>query len=295
MKPPNFDHLSTLIAVAESKNFQEAAEKLSISQPAVSFKLKELGSQMPLPIFQLVGKRKVLTRYGRSLYEIAKRQIGTIEKCIEDLERLYSSAENLTLRIAGRTEILDFIAPLLDFSGRIELNATDSQTAVSKLMSRDVDMAISYKLPDSTEVVAKRLFQSAAVFVIHEKFLGKRKLSLDLVKDNNFLRSNPCILYQNDGRILKDWLRHFDIFERELRIRYVAEDWRTVEQLVSKEEGFAIMPDYIKSSSNQVKRIELPSIILPKFTFYGIYQIGLKKIEAFKEVLEFKRIKSQSL
>ena len=64
---------NVLIAVSESRNFRAAAEKLRISQPAVSFKLKELERHLPLPLFQLEGRRKVLTHFGRALSEVAKR------------------------------------------------------------------------------------------------------------------------------------------------------------------------------------------------------------------------------
>src|ERR1035437_8708339 len=99
MKHAPFELLRVLIAVGESRNFREAAEKLQISQPAVSLKLKELEAHQPLPIFSLEGKRKVLTHYGRSLYELAKSGAVGLEREIEGLHRVYSSEELLTIRI----------------------------------------------------------------------------------------------------------------------------------------------------------------------------------------------------
>src|ERR1700750_444160 len=102
MKTPSFDLLKVLITVAESRNFREAAETLQISQPGVSLKLKDLEAGQPLPIFTLEVKRKVLTHYGRALYELAKEGATTLERRIENLHRVYASPDLLTARIGGR-------------------------------------------------------------------------------------------------------------------------------------------------------------------------------------------------
>ncbi|MGZ3705177.1 MAG: LysR family transcriptional regulator, partial [Bdellovibrionota bacterium] len=94
--------LKTLISVAESKSFQDAAKRLGISQPAVSFQLRQLEACVPMPLFYLSGKRKVLTHYGQALYETAKRQIDALGKSLEDLDRHYADPAKMTLRIGGR-------------------------------------------------------------------------------------------------------------------------------------------------------------------------------------------------
>lgn len=273
--------------MAESKNFNEAAAKLQISQPAVSFKLRELESQLPLPVFQLEGKRKVLTHYGRALYEVALKQAKGIEKSIEDLHRLYAQPESLTLRIGGRAEVLESIAPTLDFAGKIELVDLNSQEAVEKLQTHEIDIAISYKKPDSAEIIAKKIFQSSSCFVVHEKFLKKKKLGLELARDTKFLTETPCILYLRDGHVLADWMKHVKIPFESLQVRFVAEDWRTVQNLVDQGMGYALVPEYIKSFSKDVHRLELPTQVMPSYVFYALYEKGLKKIEPFKKVLEF--------
>ena len=287
MKRFNFDLLETLMAVAESANFNEAASKLGISQPAVSFKIKELESQAPLPLFHLEGRRKVLTHYGRALYETSKQGVRSIDQSIEDLNRRYASPALLTLRVGGRTEVLEFVAPLLRFEGKIEMVGMDSTLAVKKLLAHEIDVAVSYLQPDSAEIAAKKLFHSSTYFVAHEKILNKKKLTLSLVKDREFLLSRPCIVYRSDGHTLVEWLAHTGISFSDLKVSYVAEDWRTVQSFVDRGLGYAIVPVYVKSSSDQVERLELPSQMTKQFTFYALYEKSLKKIDAFKKFLEF--------
>jgi DNA-binding transcriptional LysR family regulator len=288
MKNPPFELFRVVMAVAESKNFSEAAQKLGITQPSVSMKLRELERQLPLPLFQLEGKRKVLTHYGRALYEIAKSQNGQLEERIERLHRTYASAENLTIRIAGRNEVLDYLAPHLNFDGKIELINCSSRQALNKLMSHETDVAIGYHLPDSTEIVAKKIFQSKSYFAIHDRLLGRRKLSLDLVNNFDFLKNTPCAIYHREGHMLGIWLQHLELPLAHLNIKFVTEDWRTVQKLVEAGLGYALVPEYVRVQSRDVQYLEMPSNVLPTYTYFALFEKGLKQIKPFREILEFR-------
>jgi hypothetical protein len=51
--------------------------------------------------------------------------------------------------------------------------------------------------------------------------------------------------------------------------------------------GYALVPEYIQSSSAAVKHIEMPTRVLPAYTFYAVFEKGLKQIKAFKTFLDF--------
>lgn len=282
---PKNELLMVLIAVAESKNFYEAADKLHITQSSVSLKMKELESLVPLPVFQLEGKKKVLTHFGRNLFHLAKEQNFMLEQKIEDLYRHYSSAEKLTLRVGSRLEILKYISLNLNFPGKIEMINLSSADTVNKLLAHEIDIGITYLRPDSTEVVAKKIFTSSCHFIIHKKLLGKRKLNLKLIKDLDFLADKPCIVYDKNGPMLKSWLNFIGQKYEDLKLTYSVEDWGVVQFLVESEKGYALVPSYVINSSSDVVSIELPSEIMPSFTYYALYEKGLTKIESFKKAL----------
>ncbi len=290
MKTPAFDLLRVLITVAESRNFQEAADTLQISQPGVSLKLKELELLQPLPLFSYEGRRKVLTHYGRSLYELAKDGATTLERRIENLHRVYSSADLLTVRIGGRNEVLEHISPYLDFEGKIEYVGVSSKEAIDRLLRHEVDIAITYIKPDSTELQAKRLFGSKTHFCVHEKFLNGKKLSLNLMENQEFLLKTPCISYLRDGHLISDWVRHAKLNFTDLNVKHVAEDWRTIKHLVEQGAGYAILPTYINLNGPQVHCLEVPEKILSRLDFFAIFESGLKKIEAFRKLLSFSKL-----
>ena len=293
MNIASFDLLRVLIAVAESKNFREAAEKLKISQPAVSVKLKELETQHPLPLFNIEGKRKVLTHYGRALYEASKDGASALDRKIESLHRIYSAANLRTIRIGGRNKILEYVAPLLEFAGRIEFLNLSSKDAVDKLRSHEIDIAISYLRPDSADLQAKKLFASKAYFSVHEKFLTKRKLNRELIKDQEFLLGTPCVSYLRDGHLISDWAKHAGVSFADLNVRMITEDWGTVQSLIDQGIGYGILPSYVQSHSPHVHRIELPDNVIRSMDFFAIFESNLRKVQAFQPILAFARFRQK--
>lgn len=289
----DFELLRVLIAVAESKNFYEAARVLGISQPAVSMKVKRLEEHCPIPAFSIRGKKKVLTRYGQELYEVSKRQIESCGKGIESLNRRYLSADKLVLRVGCRNEIFEAVAAKLLFEGRVELHSMSSHEAVLALQSHDIDLAISYERLNLAEVWSKRVLTSAAHLVVHSKWLKGRRLDLKTASDPGFLGHTPSVIYQADGHLMRDWLKSLNFDFARLQIAAVAQDWRVIQALIDGGHGYGIVPSYVRSHSPDVLRVELPKSVIPHFVFYGTFYRDLKNIPAFSQLL--KRLDAKSL
>jgi DNA-binding transcriptional LysR family regulator len=287
METPRFELLEILVAAAESKNLYEAAGLVKLSQPAVSMKLKELEEQTPLPVFSIEGRRKVLTHYGRSLYEIAKNQVVRLAREYEELNRLYAEAKNLTLKVGCRRAVFECVAHKLKFDGRMEFVDLSGHNSVLKLLDRSIDIAISYERPDSAEIIGKKLFDSGCNFNVHKRWLHKKKLDLELVRSYDFLRSAPSLLYQAGGHLLRDWLEHIKMDFSNLQVAFVADDWQVIQRMVDHGAGYAIVPSYVIPQSLEVETIEIPASVLPKYHYYALFRKDLKRIQAFRKLLEF--------
>ncbi len=96
------------------------------------------------------------------------------------------------------------------------------------------------------------------------------------------------------GHLIADWVQNNKVAFEELEVRFIAEDWRTVESLIEKGIGFGIIPSYIQSHSPFVERIELPESVLKPLSFYAMFETSLKKIEAFRKLLTFSKFKGLS-
>jgi len=61
----NFNHLRYFWAVAHEGSLTRTAERLNLSQSALSVQIQKLGRQIGHPLFDRVGKRLVLTEAGK--------------------------------------------------------------------------------------------------------------------------------------------------------------------------------------------------------------------------------------
>ncbi len=125
--------LRTFVAVAEEGHLTRAAERLFISQPAVSAHIKALEEELGVALFTRTARGMVLTREGAALKpqaEAALRSVGEI------LNQARGLRENLTgsLKIALNTDaellrVRRFMEILCGAHPKIEVHLPQSMTS----------------------------------------------------------------------------------------------------------------------------------------------------------------------
>lgn len=141
-------NLQTFIAAAELESFSLAAERLYLTQPAVSKRIATLEGELNAALFDRIGRRVSLTEAGRELLPRAK----AILRDIEDSRRLIS---NLTGSVAGRLSIgtshhigLHRLPPVLrQFTKAypevaLDLQFMDSEAACRAVQTGDLELGI---------------------------------------------------------------------------------------------------------------------------------------------------------
>ena len=68
----NFELYRIFVAVAKEENITKVAEKLNISQPAITKQIKNLEGQLSMTLFERKSKGLELTIKGRELFEKIK-------------------------------------------------------------------------------------------------------------------------------------------------------------------------------------------------------------------------------
>jgi DNA-binding transcriptional LysR family regulator len=66
-------HLRYLVALAEHQSFRKAADALYLTQPALSRSLQALEQELGVTLIERLGKRNILTPYGRQVVQSARR------------------------------------------------------------------------------------------------------------------------------------------------------------------------------------------------------------------------------
>ena len=75
-------HLETLLCIARLGTFRAAAERLNMTQPAISVRIRELESQVGVEIFRKDGRGVVLTARGRQFVKDCEPLLTGLETAI---------------------------------------------------------------------------------------------------------------------------------------------------------------------------------------------------------------------
>ena len=87
--------------VAENGSFSKAAEKLYISQPAITQTIRKLEEQLGGQLFYRSNNGVLLTEEGKHLYEYIKDSMGTIENAYSKFNQYMNINEGI-IRIKAR-------------------------------------------------------------------------------------------------------------------------------------------------------------------------------------------------
>ena len=110
--------LKSLCTIAEEGSFSRAAERLFLSQPALSSQIKLLEEEVGQPLLDRSGTRATLTEPGELLAQRAKDAATALEDAVQEIRR-FGGLERGTLSIASSDTIGEFLLlPILAEFGR---------------------------------------------------------------------------------------------------------------------------------------------------------------------------------
>ncbi|HET9781222.1 MAG TPA: LysR substrate-binding domain-containing protein [Candidatus Dormibacteraeota bacterium] len=102
--------LRTFKTVADMSSFSLAASRLKLSQPSVSYQVKELEEALGLPLLDRLGKRVQLTEAGTLLYGYARRMLEVLDDATVALEEMRGIKRG-TLRVGASTTVGIYLLP----------------------------------------------------------------------------------------------------------------------------------------------------------------------------------------
>jgi DNA-binding transcriptional LysR family regulator len=140
--------LQAFLAVAETRSFSRAAERVFLTQPAVSKRIGTLETQLGTRLFDRIGKRVQLTPAGTALYERARRvlrELDDVKRSIADLAG--TIAGELRLATSHHIGLHRLPGPLKRFHAtypqvRLDLRFMDSEQACNEVARGEIELAI---------------------------------------------------------------------------------------------------------------------------------------------------------
>ena len=163
-----FRELKSLVTIYEYGSFTKAAEKLYISQPAISVHIKSLENELKFKIFKRSTKGINLTAKGYELYEFAVRVLAVEESF---LKKVNIDDDNF-LKIGASSIPSAYLLPeiIKNFKEKnetVKFNITqgDSRDIINLLNEDIIDVGFIGMECDNKNIVSKSFYKDEMVII----------------------------------------------------------------------------------------------------------------------------------
>ncbi|WP_447957530.1 LysR substrate-binding domain-containing protein [Vreelandella sp. EE7] len=174
--------LQVFVAVAQSRSFAEASERVHLSQPAISIALRKLEENVGGALFARTSRQLALTPEGEAFLPIALRLLGDWNEAFEDLSQHFSKQRG-KVAVAALPTLAAGLFPKVvkrfhERYPRINLNLHDVLADQINQMVREgrADFGLSVKPQDSDDLTFEPILVDhyMAVFPVGHP-LGKQQ------------------------------------------------------------------------------------------------------------------------
>ena len=189
MKRLNLDQLATFVKVVESGSFSAAAEKLGLTQPAVSLQIRQLEKRLGTALIERVGKKARPTDAGGELLTHTDRIDAAISSAIESVARHASDTIGQVRLGTDQSLTIFLLPPILGalrkrYPGLAISVSTGNATDIGKAVEENrIDLALA-TLPISGRALEVSPVIEDAILAIarHDMALPQRLTAANLAK-----------------------------------------------------------------------------------------------------------------
>jgi DNA-binding transcriptional LysR family regulator len=216
--------LAAFCAVVERKSFSQAAERLGVTQPAVSLQVRSLEKRLGRKLLDRSGRRVEPTEAGLALYRGAQRMLVLEGQLIDELDAGEEGELGGTLEVGASTGPGSTVVPVLlcEFQREnpgvaVSLSISDTQSVVDRVAERELELGVVGAARRHRGVVFEPFFRDEVVLACPpgHRFAG-RSVSLEE------LREEPLIVMQEGAgvrQVIEDELRRAGTRLRDLEPR----------------------------------------------------------------------------
>jgi len=276
----NTSYLKTFIEVINLKNISRAAEKLFITQPAVSKQLQLLEKDFGAELFKKNGREIIPTEEGYLLYKYAKNVLSEENKIYSTIRRdddkLYGNLTIYTSSMPADYYIHDLI---IEFTSLYKDVTYTIKKIDSDMVFKNIEEGFTSfgftGTPSKKKKVKNICIAEDEVVIVAStekmKEFNSNKITLEeLINQKFIVRENGSATLQ----IFESFLNKKRIKLNDLDIIIQAEDNEIIKKFIANNVGIAVLPK--KAVENELKEgkvfiLELDGMALKRKLYY-IYQ-----------------------
>jgi DNA-binding transcriptional LysR family regulator len=247
-----FRHLRYFVVLADELHFGRAAKRLSISQPPLSFNIKQLESALGVVLFERNSKGVKLTPAGVSFREAALRLLGEAEQAEEMVRQVArGTLSRVRIGLVGSMVFRGLPERLKAFQQqhpRVEIALTELNSAeqIEALARGQLDLGFAHTARVPKELKTELYWSEPFVCCLPTRHPAARRKAVQL----HTLSEEPFVLFSRSASP--------DYYERILalcaeaglqpRVKHEVRHWLSVVSLVAKGMGVALVPRALAES-----------------------------------------------
>lgn len=274
-----FRQLKTLLAIAETRNFTRAAERVHLTQAAVSAQIKALETETGVPLFARVNKKVFLTEAGELLVRRAERLLKIHDEVLLALKEL-GDAEKGRLRIgtastmASNEQLPSILAELKRAYPKAHLTVrrATSTEIVTQILQNDLDVGLVSLPVEANDIRAEVLQRDRLVAIMQPDHPLAHQRSISPTQ----LAAEPLILGEQGGNTR----RLIDLFLAKSGVRpevmMELGSMTSIKRMVEHGLGLSIMPR--SAVRDEIKAGTL--LALPIRGFKDNWELGLVALKS---------------
>lgn len=285
----DWDKLRIFHSAAEAGSFTHAAEKLNMSQSAVSRQISALEENLGLKVFIRHARGLVLTEVGEQLFRTVHRmhwELQSVETQISDAQGEASGPLAVTTTVGfGSTWLASRLHEFAKTCPKVQLDIKLNDAELDLAM-READVAIRLHPPTQTEMIQRKLFTVhfhiyAATSYLEE--FGRPENISDLDNHRIITFGDPVPSHLGDLNFLVRRGRpDSDPRHPSLKVNAIS----GMAHAVRTGMGIAMLPDYVVEGANL--ETVLTDLELPAFDTFFVYPPALKnsmRVQVFRDFL----------
>ena len=189
----NYEYYKVFHYVAKYKKISLAAEKLYVSQPAVTQTIQKLEEQLGGNLLVRTKSGVELTEIGKKLYDITSQSIETLDN-VEYKFNKYESLEEGIIKIKSGSSLANMLLNKAlarfckDYQNiKLEISTGAPKDSMEKLHTGEVDLVLVY-LPFEIEYGNMKVTECGKkefVFAMSAKYAKENKVKISKIEDLN--------------------------------------------------------------------------------------------------------------
>ena len=285
--------LQVFHTVAKLLSFTKAAEHLHMTQPAVTFQVRQLEEQFNTRLFDRTHNRISLTEAGQVIYEHAAK-IFELYSQMENSVREITGEISGTLTLGASTTIAEYMLPALLGNFRaeypdinIQLKVSNTDGIVYMIENNEIDLGVVEAPVQNKNLIVDVCREDQLVCVVP---IDHPLASNDTIKLDDIMEFPYICREEGSGtrEVINEYLDQHNVPESSLKMSMELGSPEAIKGAVEAGMGISIV-----SSATIGKELELQTLkavnMEPPLTrpFSFVYKKQKFRVQAMEELLEF--------